>query len=182
MVAFVCAFLLLDSEKVASNFDKIKSLLVTRPDKESAIEVIHVTGLDGKRHPVTASYAFEAMNDGAGSNSVYVLSDGKTAFYRYHVMSRVNDLVVFTVKGQDLLVSRDFTDTLFDLLPKRLVKDQVPDNVAVENVHGDLVKLNFVSRDERDGIKATFQVKGLKWTLQSAKYWRDKGWNGVRNF
>ena len=79
-------------------------------------------------------------------------------------------------------MDEELADHLFSRLPARLQKQSQSDNVAIVSTHADQIKLNFVTRDERDGVKAIFRLKKLKWTFVSAKYWQYPWWNGKRNF
>ncbi len=168
--------------QLVPQFDQINSVRISFEATEGSC-VVHavVRGISGKTKPVSQSVSFGTA-PGAGALRAHVLDHGKLAVYHRHELSRFNVLVGLILRNHQLVVDDQYSDSIYKTLPKLLQKKSIPDNVSLESVKGGVVKLNFQSRDERDGIRATFRVHQLHWTCLSAKYWRDKSWNGIRQF
>ena len=163
-------------------FDCIQAIRISFEETEDSC-IVHaaVTGIAGKANPVTQSVSLGSA-PGAGANRAYVLDHGKLGIYNRHELSRFNVLVGIVVRDHNLVVDDQYSETVYKTLPVALQKKSNSDNVSLDSVKGDVVKLNFRTRDERDGVKATFRVHNLRWKCLEAKYWRDKSWNGVRQF
>ena len=120
---------------------------------------------------------------GAASYSkVKVLDRGRVAIFWRHMMARYNFVTELFIRNHHVESEEECSESLFLQLPKNLQSRSLDNNVMLEKVKGNDVTLNYWTRDERDGVKATFRVSNRKWKCVGAKYWRDKRWNGVRNF
>lgn len=120
---------------------------------------------------------------GAASYSrVKILDRGRIAVFRRHMMSRFNFVSELSVRNHHLQTEQERSVPLFLLLPDAMQKRSIDSNVMMERVKGNEITLNYWTRDERDGVRAMFKVHDGKWTFINARYWRDKTWNGVRNF
>ena len=100
-----------------------------------------------------------------------------------HDMDRWNHVEVYkrTRKRRVLLTD---SEKLFALIPPKSTGVSLLwyDNSFVDKFQGSTIWMDFWSRDERDGIKATFAFRGGKWHFLRSKYWRDPDWDGVRQF
>jgi len=99
-------------------------------------------------------------------------------------MSRVNVIVGLTVDNVEIKVDESLNEKLFGAIPAviRTKAKLIPDNAQIKRIFKGRVLVDFENRDEKDGVNATFRVKNGKWTCLTAKYWRDRNWDGVRRF
>ena len=141
-----------------------------------------VRGVTKTGNPVKTTINLGTCPGAASYTKVKVLGDGKVAIFDRHMMARYNYVTGFLIRNHHIEIDGDYSEALFDLLPKSMQKKTINNNVMLVKAKGNEITLDYWTREERDGVKATFRVNNLKWTCTKAKYWRDKTWNGIRNF
>lgn len=114
--------------------------------------------------------------------SIKPLKGGRVAFFTSHFISRFNGLSALVAVADEIRLVPHLDEPFFSLLPGYLQKKSVPDNVDVIAANGDRLRVDFRTRQGRDGVKAQFKLDGLKVSLMNAYYWRDPTWDGVRTF
>jgi len=110
------------------------------------------------------------------------LKGGRVAFFTSHFISRVNGLCALVAVGGEIRLETNLDEPLFSLLPDYLQKKSLSDNVQIIAASGDRLRVDFRTRQGRDGVKAQFKFDGLRASLVNAYYWRDPTWDGKRTF
>lgn len=172
----IVAFLL------STQYRTILSTCLNANESRSGLDfkiAVRVRGDDGKSHELLRS-----INPGPGTGYAkgFILNSGRLSVLPIHYFSRCNGLVGVILMGSKVSYDDDLNTKLFQRLPTRFQMKTVEDNVRVVSARGSVLKLNFMTRQERDGVMATYRLKNGKLNLVSAKYWRDSSWNAVRTF
>ncbi len=151
-------------------------------DGNSATATVTTRSIKG--HGFKHDCQLDIYPGGAGNSKPIIMDHGKVAIFTRHEMSRFNVIVGLTVNNVEIKVDESYNEKLFAAIPTmvRARAKLIPDNAQIKRVSKGLVLVDFENRDDKDGVNATFRVKNGKWTCLSAKYWRDKGWDGIRRF
>ena len=165
-------------------FARMKSvLLFNHPmSHETNVVNISVVGETPYHRRIKKTIQLEPSPGAPNSTKAYVLDGGQVAIFVRHVISRFNNLVLIEVKNRKITTDEEASSSIVKMLPKKLQMDLMPDNIRLDGLRGNLVKLDFCNRDEKDGVKATFRVHNRMWICVRAKYWRNQDWDGVRRF
>ena len=143
-----------------------------------------VFGRSIKNRRVKQVIQLDTFPGGAGNSKPIILDHGQVAIFTRHEMSRFNVIVGLKVENHRLRVDEEFNEKLFAEIPPkvRAMAGLLPNNVQIGRSSKRIVRINFVNRDEKDGVKTTFRVKNLRWTCVSATSWRDADWDGIHRF